>query len=172
MCRDFDNHVKQTLSHSCVIRNSPLSKTPWWCWGLQARRPSLQRLSERAQFRLLLLSRTQRQSLKQCPLVVGVTDTLESGNAFCVAPGSKALGQLLPKARKRNDASSSLTFSLTVYLDWRRNCLDYLETLSPPSAPPPAPGYDSSHLLESGDKTVYLTSHQHLTGTPRRSQSK
>lgn len=30
MCRDFDNHVKQTLSHSCVIRNS-LLKTPWRC---------------------------------------------------------------------------------------------------------------------------------------------
>lgn len=37
MCRDFDNHVKQTLSHSCVIRNS-LSKMPWWCWGLHALR--------------------------------------------------------------------------------------------------------------------------------------
>lgn len=141
MCRDFDNHVKQTLSHSCVIRNSLLLKMPWWCWGLHAL-GSIPPATIRVSTVPTAPSQLHSAAISQlCPWCWESLTPWDQGMLSLL--GHTALGHCLPKAHKTMVPCLHASFSHSVFSLKKKSPgsmlpLACLFSFSHP-APPPAP---------------------------------
>lgn len=138
MCRDFDNHVKQTLSHSCVIRNSVENALVMLRSACPQVHPSSNYQSERSSNCSLLAALS---NLSAMPLVLGVTDTLGSGDAFCEAPGvhRRLCTKVYPKAHKTIVSCLDASFLHSIFSLQKKSpgsmlplaCLEKFSSLSP-----------------------------------------